>query len=102
MTAAMPPLVLVLALLLTAADRVCPALDGGSAAVHPEAAATATGVWSKFGLVVQKHAAGQSTPHTTETSGIIMRAPDPPATGVGPPLASPTISPTALGKSWTQ
>ncbi|KAL5234477.1 hypothetical protein ACI65C_001887 [Semiaphis heraclei] len=102
MYAAMSPLVLVLSLLLTATDRVQPALDGGSAVVQPEADATATGVWSKFGLVVQKNVAGQSTPHTTETSGIIMRVPNPPSPDTSPPLASTPVAPTALGKSWTQ
>ncbi|XP_050437127.1 transcription initiation factor TFIID subunit 11 [Adelges cooleyi] len=53
----------------------------------------APAMWSRFGLVVQRQtdpAAGM--PHTTETSGIIIRAPDPPS-----PAAR-----DALGKSWTQ
>lgn len=70
-------------------------LSGG--AVQPESDVTAA-VWSKFGLVVQKHESGESA-HTTETSGIIMRAPDPLQQT---PKTSTALVPTALGKSWTQ
>lgn len=78
----------------------------------PEDVASAA-VWSKFGLVVQKHAAGES-PHTTETSGIIIRVPDPqtntdrptpqpqPPPTTPPPPPSTAVAPTGLGKSWTQ
>ncbi|VVC33486.1 Hypothetical protein CINCED_3A004785 [Cinara cedri] len=96
-----PPLLHLTLLLLSAA-----ATGGdGPGAVQSVSAASAA-VWSKFGLVVQKHAAGESA-HTTETSGIIMRAPDPQTASdrpqlPPPPPSSTAIAPTALGKSWTQ